>query len=528
MLVLFQGFLEQQFKRISTKEGEPVRKGSRASAYVGSVGATTAVLASLEWIRIRPSSPLEFLYLSLLSIALVPVSILFLSTLVYVATRQPRFPRAAVAAWPRVAVLYVAYNDVLPQAIRLTLRNVDYPNAEIWLLSDSTHADAIALEEALPPSVRVFRRPSRRGGKAGIINDWLRSHAANVRYVVPMDSDAILAPGSLRTLVEIAEHPSNRRYAGFQTLMEIHPAVAPTAFGRILGPGVKWGSRILPLANQRIFGQAMYWGSNALLRPDVVLASGGWVENNICEDFALTASLDAAGHPIALVDIYNYEGFPPDALSLRERTTRWCKANLALFPTVIRAKTSFAVRLNVTIPLLFYLMAPVLISLLLVNIVAPPEMPLHRWSTTLGGSLLVFVFLHRLVAVPRNRVDLIQFGIMLLAETVVILSMSLRVAWCFVESLVRAPSWLPSRKLARRLLVRDAIRASVPEVAFGVLLVLLSIAYRASFPSVALASVWTVSFVLTPMILWLSFGPRKPSTSSVQPPRDRSERRISS
>jgi len=319
-----------------------------------------------------------------------------------------------------------------------------------------------------------------------------------------MDADAILAPGSLRTMVETAEHPDNLRFAGFQTLMEVHPAVAPSPFARILGRSVKWGCRIVPLANQRLFGQGMYWGSNALLRADVVSAVGGWVEVTICEDFALTARLDAAGHPIALLDLYNYEGFPPDALSLRERTVRWCKANLSVAPSIFRSKTGFAVRLNVVIPILFYLMAPTLIALLLINIVAPSDVPLHRTSTVLGALLLAFVFLHRLVVVPRSRESLAQFVATLGVETLVILGFGLRIAWSFVESLLRAPSWVPSRKETRHLSAFESVAHSIPELVFGALVLALLVVYHAPLQTVALSSVWVVSFLSTPAVLWLT------------------------
>jgi cellulose synthase/poly-beta-1,6-N-acetylglucosamine synthase-like glycosyltransferase len=503
-----------------------MERGRQKIAYTASVIGMTLTLFVLEWTRVQPNSLIEFAYMSLLGLALVPLSLLLVSTIAYLMLRPASFPRAAIADCPNVAVLYVAYNDCLPEPIRMTLRNLEYPTAEVWLLSDSTRPDAIAMEEVLAPGVRILRRPSRRGGKAGAINDWIEKHGSTVRYVVPMDADAILAPGSLRTMVEVAEHPDNLRYAGFQTLMEVHPAVAPSVFARILGRSVKWGCRIVPLANQRLFGQAMYWGSNALLRVDLVRAAGGWVEDNICEDFALTARLDAAGHPIALLDVYNFEGFPPDALSLRERTVRWCKANLKVAPTIFRSKTGFAVRLNVLIPILFYLMAPTLVALLLINLIAPPDVPLHRTSTVLGAVLLTFVFLHRLVVVPRSRESLGQFGATLAVETLVILSFSLRVAWSFADVLLRHPRWVPSRKETRHLSVFESVRSSIPEVAFGALVLMLIVAYRAPFSSVLLSSVWVVSFLSTPAILWLTSRSPGFSTSG-RSLREMSDRRTS-
>lgn len=504
--------------------------GRRSAPFAYIVGASGigGALVLLEWIRVAPSSPLEFLYIVLLGVALLPVCLLLLSTGVYLVNPAAPFVRSKLEEWPSVAILYVSYNDAIPEAISETLNNLDYPNAQLWLLSDSTSVDANAMEEALPTSVRAFRRADRRGGKAGAINDWLGLHGSGFRYVVPMDADAILARGSLRSLVEIAEHDANRRYAGFQTLMEVHPAVAPTPFSRLLGRGVKWGSRIVPIANQCLFSQAMYWGSNALLRTDAVVASGGWVEDSICEDFALTARLDAAGHPIALVDLYNYEGFPPDALSLRERTVRWCKANLSVAPSVLRQETSFAVRLNVLIPILFYMMAPTLLSLLVINIIAPPDVPLHRMSTVLGAVLLTFVFLHRVIVVAPDKGSLRSFASTLIAETVVILSMSLRITWAFVESLLGPPTWTPSRKTTRRLTAIAALRASLPEVTFGVALIALLAVYRSSLISAGLASVWIVSFVSTPLVLWWSSRTSGDRRASGLTPRDTSERRTSS
>jgi hypothetical protein len=310
--------------------------------------------------------------------------------------------------------------------------------------------------------------------------------------------------------------------------MEVHPAVAPSAFARVLGRSVRWSCRIVPLANQRLFGQGMYWGSNALLRADVVSAAGGWVEDNICEDFALTARLDAAGHPVALVDLYNFEGFPPDALSLRERTVRWCQANLSVASSIFRMDTSFAVRLNVVTPLLFYLMAPVLLGLLLVGLVAPSGAPLHRANSVVGGLLLAFVFLYRLTVVPRNRQSLARFVAMLVTEMLVILSMSLRVAWSFVEFLLRPPTWVPSRKAVRHLSGLEAVKASIPELVFGVLVILLIAAYRPPLASVALSGVWIASFLSAPVILWVSSRSAESSAPSGRGVEESASRRISS
>lgn len=477
------------------------------------------MLLALEWIRLAPRTAAQLAFVALLAIALVPLAILLLSMAVYHVAPPRPLPRAQVTAWPRVAVLYTAFNDALPEAIGLTLTNLDYPNAEVWLLSDSTQAASVAVEADLPARVRIFRRPTRRGGKAGAIDDWLAGNGSRFRYVVPMDADSILRAGSLRAMVGIAEHPANERYAGFQSLMEVHRALAPTPFAMILGRAVKWSTRIVPLANQRIFGQGMYWGSNALLRTEALRAVGGFVEDNICEDFALTARLDAAGRPVALVDVYNYEGFPPDALSLRERTVRWIRANVSVAPSVFRARTGFAVRLNVAMPLLFYGMAPVLLALLLMSLVVPPEVPPYRVSSLMGLSLLAFVFAYRLAVVPREAASWRAFAATTAAETVVVLGMSLRVAWALLRSLTGQPIWVPSRKRPLRLSPGAAVRHSVPEVAFGGALIALIAALHPPASYVALAAVWIVSFLSTPLVLWLSGKTGGPGVRASAAPR---------
>ncbi len=475
--------------------------------YLAAVGGITGSLVALEWIRLGPATPTQFAYLGLLAIALVPIAILLVSTGVYLVGPPRPLPRARLTGWPRVALLYTAYNDAMPEAIDLTLRNLDYAGAEVWLLSDSTRPEAVALESTLPPSIRIFHRPTRRGGKPGAINDWLRVHGARFIYVVTMDADSILGLGSLRALVEIAEHPANRRYGGIQSLIEVHPAVAPTPFARILGRGVKWGSRIVPLAHQRLFGESMYWGHNALLRIDALRDVRGLVEDNICEDFAFTARLGAAGRPIALADVYTYEGFPPDALSLRERTVRWVRGNVSVAPSILRQPTGFPVRLGIATPLLFYLMAPTLLALLLLSFVAPPEVPSYRVGSLLGVSLLAFVFTYRLAVVPRTAASWRAFVVTAAAETVVILGMGLRVTWALLRSIGSRPTWTPSRKRAVHLSPAAAVRASLPELSFGGLLVGLVAATQPPAIYAALAAVWIISFLSTPLVLWLSGRP---------------------
>lgn len=488
-------------------EGEGPRTRTVTNAYVVLVAAVSGAIVALEWARVRPESIMEYAYLALVAVTTVPLAILLVSAAVYAFARPRSLPRATPPAWPRVAVLYTGFNDTLVFAIAETLRNLEYPSAEVWLLTDSNRPEAIANEAALPSSVRVFRRAGRRGGKAGAINDWLRGEGDRFEYVVPMDADAILRSGSLRALVEIAEHPANRGYAGFQSLMEVHPALAPSAFARILGRSVKWGTRIVALSNQWLFGQGMYWGSNALLRTASILSVGGWVEDNICEDFALTARLDAAGWPIALVDVYNYEGFPPDALSLRERTVRWCRANLSVAPSVFRVRTGFAVRLSVVTPILFYAMAPALLALLVLCLVAPPAASFYRTSGLTGVVLLAFVFFHRLIAVRNKLASLRGFAATLALETLVILGMSLRITWAIVVAPFRKALWVPSRKNVASLGWRQVIRASWPEVVFGGVLLALVADFQPPVMSVLPASVWILSFLATPWVLWVSSRP---------------------
>jgi len=491
--------------------GELVRRALsrriRPLVYGVLIGFVVALMVAVESWRVQPSRPAEFLYLGLLGLAFVPLAILLVATGAYVVLRPRPLPKAHLAKWPRVAILYVVFNDMLPQAIQLTLRHLGDVPADLWLLTDSDRQESVEAEGRLPATVRPFQRSSRRGGKAGAINDWLRAHGDEYDYVVPMDADAILAPGTLRELLEIAEHPENARFAGFQTLMEVHPLVASTPFARIMGRGVRWGCRILPVAHQRAFQRGMYWGSNALLRTRVVRAVGGWIEDTICEDFALTARLDACGWPVALVDLYNYEGFPPDALSLRERTVRWCRANLSVCRGVFRQRTSFALRLSVLTPVLFYLMAPTLVALLVLNIVAPPAAAPYRLNTTLGVFLLAFVFSYRLIAVPRGPAILRRFAVTSLVETLTILGFALRITGALLEAPFRPPVWRPSRKVTQRLSWEAALRASLPEVSFGLLLVVLVFVFQPPVTTVVLAAVWIASFLGAPVVIWASARP---------------------
>ena len=83
------------------------------------------------------------------------------------------------------------------------------PNFDYWILSDSDSEHKKREEEICQKhGIQYVHRGTRRGKKAGAINDWAESHLSHYKYYVTLDKDSLLSAGNIEELIEIAEHLS--------------------------------------------------------------------------------------------------------------------------------------------------------------------------------------------------------------------------------------------------------------------------------------------------------------------------------
>ena len=226
---------------------------------------------------------------------------------------------------PKAAILYTTCNDAIAECLE-ELRNQTYTNYDIFVLDDSTDKKYQKMVETF--GYKVIRRKSRKGFKAGNLNNWLLNYGASYKYFVIADCDSKFPETFLEEMINYAEHPSNSEIAIFQS--KIAPWNTSNHFARTIGILAKSRMHILErVANQ--LDMVLSFGHNNLLRTYAVRAVEGFNEQITPEDTAITLSLSALGFKCKLVDILSYEAEPTNIFSYTKRTIRWAKQTIEVF-----------------------------------------------------------------------------------------------------------------------------------------------------------------------------------------------------
>ncbi|MCX9073756.1 MAG: glycosyltransferase, partial [Candidatus Methanoperedens sp.] len=205
--------------------------------------------------------------------------------------KKKNLPKAnKIISFPSVALLYVTYNDVMPELL-FKLKDQTYKNYDIFVLDDSTKEKCIEIIDNC--GLSVVRRGNRTGFKAGSLNNWLILYGNKYDYFIIADSDSAFEKDFIENIVKYAEHPLNKNIAIFQS--KILPWNDKNSFPRIVGA-------MAPLAiyfNEKLGNECstiISWGHNNLHRTGIIVAEGGFDENFVSEDFATCLNLIKKGY----------------------------------------------------------------------------------------------------------------------------------------------------------------------------------------------------------------------------------------
>lgn len=255
----------------------------------------------------------------------------------------------ALTRLPKVALLYVTYNDAMPESIS-ELRSQSYPNYDIFVLDDSTEESCRNAVDAY--GFRTIRRIERSGFKAGALNNWLSICGCDYEYFVIMDADSKLEMSFIEEMVKYAEHPCNWNVSIFQS--KINNWNERTDFARTLALTTPFANYV----NDRLCNRCetiLSWGHNNLHRTEHLLEVGGFDTRFVCEDYATAINLINRGHKCRLVDVISYEMVPGTIKSYARRSSRWAKQNLELLK-LDTSKLPGTTRLHIFMSIYFYSM----------------------------------------------------------------------------------------------------------------------------------------------------------------------------
>ncbi len=253
-------------------------------------------------------------------------------------------PTPAAPAWfghpPEVDVLIPVYNEpvdiVEPTvAAAVALRGA---RVRVSLLDDGARPEMAAM--AARHGAHYVRRHDRNGAKAGNINHALGRTSAP--YVAVFDCDHVPEP---RFLEATLGHFADDRVALVQT---------PQYYANAHDGGIAAAAS----AQQSLFfgaiargkarrGAMFCCGTNMVLRREALDAVGGFPENSLTEDFALSVRLHEQGWRSEYVAEVLAQGFgPEDMASYVSQQRRWAQGCLSAIPVVLRSKLPWRKRLQ--------------------------------------------------------------------------------------------------------------------------------------------------------------------------------------
>ncbi|MBL7197777.1 MAG: glycosyltransferase [Candidatus Omnitrophica bacterium] len=235
---------------------------------------------------------------------------------------------------PSAAILVAARHepkDVLANTF-ITINAMNYKNKQVYLLDDSSleeykkEADELAQEFDLT----LFRRQSRHGAKAGIINDCLKTLAQ--KYVVIFDADQNPLPDFLNKVIPLLE--ADLKLAFIQT---------PQFYSNIEESGVSRAAAF----QQAVFYEyicegkntenAMFCcGTNIVFRRDALMDVGGLDESTVTEDFATSVKLHSKGwKSLYFPHVYAFGMGPVNLNGYFKQQFRWAAGTISVFKRII-------------------------------------------------------------------------------------------------------------------------------------------------------------------------------------------------
>ncbi len=235
---------------------------------------------------------------------------------------------------PDVAILVAARHEpkeVLEQTFR-SIVNMHYPNKTVYFLDDSSDKNYVREAEELCEKfgLVLFRREQRRGAKAGIVNDCIRT--LNQKYVAIFDADQRPIQGFLAKTIPILE--SDEKLAFVQTpqyysnMDESHVAKGATFQQAVFYEYI---------CDAKGSDESMFCcGTNVVFRREALLSVEGFDESVVTEDFATSLKLHMAGWKSFYYSHVSTFGMGPQMLAAYfKQQDRWARGTVGVLRRVI-------------------------------------------------------------------------------------------------------------------------------------------------------------------------------------------------
>ncbi|MFZ2312616.1 MAG: glycosyltransferase, partial [Methylobacter sp.] len=231
-------------------------------------------------------------------------------------TFKPLTPTADFK-YPKVSLHLPIHNEP-PAMVRKTLEalaKVDYPNLEVLVMDNNTKDPAVWEPvrddcERLGPKFRFFHLENWPGFKAGAINHALEQTAPDAEIIAVIDSDYILSPDWLKSMVPYFDNENVGFVQSPQDYRDRHLSTFKSF--------CYWeyaGFFNIGMVQRNEYNAIIQHGTMTMIRKSALLEVGNWAEWCICEDSELGLRLYEAGYDSVYVKDSFGRGLMPDTMS---------------------------------------------------------------------------------------------------------------------------------------------------------------------------------------------------------------------
>jgi len=240
----------------------------------------------------------------------------------------------------KIIAFVVSYNED-PKLIFKTLISVKKANVygETWLLDDSTDPNNVKILEKICRNldIKFVHRDTRRGYKAGAINDALKMVGDEYEFMAVFDCDQMPKQDFFESIMGYFNDPlvaavqTSPNYTNFKLKMSQAAYYQQELF-----------LRIIMRARSEI--SAFILGSGFVARISAIRSVGGFYEKSITEDIATSLLLHDHGWKIIYVDIINiWHGLAPETVSAYlKQQGRWSFGSFQILGLILNSKIPFS------------------------------------------------------------------------------------------------------------------------------------------------------------------------------------------
>jgi len=283
---------------------------------------------------------------------------------------------------------------------------------DLYVLSDTSHADIAALEEkgfgALAAewkdrmAVIYRRREINAGFKAGNFWDFCERWGDNYEFAVTLDTDSFMTSAAILRMVRIMQ--ASPRLGILQGLVVGLPSTS--AFARVFQFGMRLGMRSWTIGSAWWQGDCgPYWGHNAVVRiapfkahchipklPGTGVLSGYVLSHDQVE----AALMRRAGYEVRVLpeEDLGWEENPPTLIEYLRRDQRWTQGTLQYSAFLFQPGMKPVSRVQLAFAMLMFLGSPAWIGLLVVGVIAAALAPTPADFIDPGmGTVLMIVIM---------------------------------------------------------------------------------------------------------------------------------------